>query len=88
MNKKITENYLMIQIGWNDDGVLIPMSQAAFLKDAMYFTRETTKNDEGETVYVNTIRPMTNEHGVRTKIVSPEFVEAAIVTGKLHEKGD
>ena len=86
MNKKITENYLMIQIGWNDDGVLIPMSQAAFLKDAMYCSREPTKNAEGETVYINTIRPMTNDHGVRTKIISPEFIEAAIVAGKLHEK--
>ena len=86
MNKKATENYLMIQIGWNDDGVLIPMSQAAFLKDAMYCMREHTKDAEGNSVYVNVIRPMTNENGMRTKIVSPEFIEAAIVAGKLHEK--
>ena len=87
MNKKTTdENYLLLAVGWNDEGVLIPMSAAEMLKDALWFTRDSVSNTDGNHVYVNKVQPLDTENGPRIKILSQEVVNAAIVAGKLTDE--
>lgn len=82
MNKK-DENYLLLAVGWNDEGVLLPMSAAGMLKDALWFARESVSDSDGNQVYINKVRSLDTEHGPRVRILSQEVVDAAIVAGKL-----
>jgi hypothetical protein len=86
MNKKTNENYLLLAVGWNDEGVLIPMSAAGMLKDALWFQRASVSDSDGNHTYVNKVSGLDTENGPRIKILSQEVVDAAIVAGKLTDE--
>jgi hypothetical protein len=79
------ENYLLIRTGWDDTGLLIPLSSVALLKDALYMKTVRKKDpvEKDKVTYLNIVEPFKADSQIRTSIISFETVEAANVAGQM-----
>jgi hypothetical protein len=79
------ENYLLIRTAWDNTGILIPLSDIALLKNAMYMKTVRQKDADDTVTYFEIVEPFAADSQIRTSIVSAETVEAAFVAGKMYE---
>lgn len=77
------ENYLLIKTGWDNTGILIPISAAHVLKNALFMKSVTKETEEGS-VQVDTVQHFKPQYEGRVHLISWEVVAAAIAAGEIN----